>query len=271
MGMAVSHENLINRALSGLFLPFRPKLTRCASQLFGLPRHVSERVLDNLTINGFGPDIVLLEEDTTEILVVIETKLYAAAQATTLATVQNTPPRRGDERAIAVQDAVADPAYGVVGGKANAEGVKPEGVWQIDAYHGWKWWDKEFPQLSLDSDAQFIYLSLQGGEAAGKYRGAASAEHWRAVSLVALVLGLNQELRREQEDGFVADESGIFTQDEKDAVAVLTFLVYTHEGGEYASPLDWVEALERPEGRCQLAQPSNSTPNSETTARSSAR
>ena len=271
MVMAVSHENLINRALSGLFLPFRPKLARCSSQLLGLPRHISERVLDSLSINGFAPDIVLLEEGTSKILVVIETKLHAAAQATALATVLNTPPRQGDERVTAVHAAVADPAYGVVGGKANVQGVKPAGVWQIDAYYGWKWWVKDFPQLSLSHGAQFIYLSLKGDEAAGKYRDAASAEHWRAVSLVALVLGLNQELRREQEGGFVADGSDRFTQDEKDAIAVLTFLVYTHEGGEYASPLDWIGALDGSADLGDGSQPSSSTPNSETTARSSAR
>lgn len=271
MVMAVSHENLINRSLAGLFLPFRPKLTRCAAQLLGFPQRIGAKVLDNVSFNGFGPDVVLLEEGTSEILVVIETKLHAAAQATTLVTVQNTPPRLGDERATAVHDAVKDPAYRVVGGKANAQGIKPEGVWQIDAYYGWKWWDNDFPQLSLASDAQFIYLTLEGGEAAGKYRGAASAAHWCAMSLVALVFGLNRELRREQEDGFVPDESGVFTQDEKDAIAVLTFLVYTHEGGECASPRDWVDALERSDGRCERHHPSSSTPKPETTVRSSAR
>lgn len=241
MAMAVSHENLVNRSLRGLFLPFRPKLTRHAAQLLGVPQHIGEKVLDYLPIDGFSPDVVLLEEGGSEIQVVIETKLFAAAQATALITVQKAPTREGDERAKAVHDAVADPSYGVEGGKVNAQGVKPEAVWQIDAYYGWKWWDRDFPQLSLASDAQFIYLSLDGGEAAGKYDGAASAKHWRAGSLVDLVVGLNRELRREREDGFVPDESGVFTQDEKDAIAVLTFLVYTHLGGEHVSALEWVE------------------------------
>lgn len=242
MAMAVSSENLINRSLAGLFLPFRPTLSRHAARLLGVPTEIGEKVLDYLPIDGFSPDVVLLEQDGSEIRVVIETKLFAAAQATALVTVQSAPAREGDERAKAVHDAVADPSYGVQGGKVNARGVKPEGVWQIDAYYGWKWWAKDFPQLSLAPDAQFIYLSLDGGEASAKYDGAASADHWRATSLVDLVVGLNRELRREREHGFAPGESGAFTQDEKDAIVVLTFLVYTHLGGEHVRALDWVEA-----------------------------
>jgi hypothetical protein len=241
MAMAVSSENLINRSLAGLFLPFRPTLSRHAAHLLGIPPHIGGKALDYLPIDGFGPDVVLLEQDSSEIQVVIETKLFAAAQATALLTVQNAPRREGDERARAVHDAVADSSYGVRGGKINARGVKPDGVWQIDAYFGWKWWDKDYPQLGLAPDAQFIYLSLDGAEASAKYDGAASAEHWRAISLVDLVMGLNRALRREQDEDFVPNGPVSFTQDEKDAIAVLTFLVYTHLGGEHVSPLDWVE------------------------------
>lgn len=248
MALAVSPENLVNRALKGLFVPSRPQLSRHAARLLGLPPRLGEKALDYVPIDGFSPDVVLREDDGSEIHVVIETKLFAPAQATALTTVQGAPRRDGDERAAAVHDAVDDPSYAVEGGKVNALGVKPQAVWQIDAYYGWKWWGRDFPELHLAPDAQFIYLSLDGGTAAAKYKGAASAAHWRAVSLVDLVLGLNRELRRRRDEGLVPDGSGVFTQDEREAIAVLTFLVYTHVGGDHVSAFSWVEDRLAPGG-----------------------
>ena len=124
-----------------------------------------------------------------------------------------------------------------------ARSAKPEGIWQIDGYFGWKWWEKQFPEYTVAPDMKFVYLHSKDGQtAASTYEGAPSAKHWDSVSLVDLVIDLNREFRCVQEDDLVPDKSSLFTQDEKDAIAVLTFLASTHLGVEHASPHAWVES-----------------------------
>lgn len=243
MSLPASPENLINRAVKGLFIPSRPTLSRKAAQALGLREDLWEVPLDYLPITQpFSPDVVLTRDGGTQIEVVIETKLSASAQATSRVEVERFSKRDGVPDASEVHAVVAA-GYGVSGGKLNAAGIRPEGIWQIDGYFGWKWWEKQFPEYTVAPDMKFIYLHSKAGQtAASRYTGAPSAKHWEAVSLVDLVVDLNRELRRLQEDDLCPGDSSVFTQDEKDAIAVLTFLVYTHLDVEHVSPYAWVES-----------------------------
>ncbi|MDX2401481.1 hypothetical protein [Microbacterium algeriense] len=218
-------------------------LSRTAAQAMGLREDLWEVPLDYLPITQpFSPDVVLIREGGTQIEIVIETKLSASAQATSRVEVERFSKRDGAPDASEVHAVVAT-GYGVSGGKRNAAGGKPEGIWQIDGYFGWKWWEKQFPEYTVAPDMKFIYLHSKAGQTAtSMYKGAPSAKHWDAVSLEDLVIDLNRELRREQEGDLVLDKSDAFTQDEKDAIAVLTFLVYTHLAVDHVSPHAWVES-----------------------------
>lgn len=265
------HENLLTRAVGGLFLPDRPRLAAAASRLLNLRRPVN----DHSRPRGFGPDLALFENSDPTIRCMVELKKPATpGQWTAVETVDAVP--------LSINALPEPPDPEGDGFTLAGTPARP----QLDAYVEYEWWHQlvEYGQpVRVDTSTQYVLLTYGGVTAeqlfdhpvrtghlwepvdmrwfvARLYR---EAEERRPLSALSGTKGKNSTDEDEQlEDAMLLDiasqldallvQRGLrpdpvhladvaFTEDEYDAVAALTYLTFAADSEtEAATPREWV-------------------------------
>lgn len=237
-----AHEDLVTRSIRGLMLPRHATVRPLTVQLLGLGGVFGDGVIDFYATGGFGPDLGLAKQDEAQIRTILEVKAGAPSNATAMETCRAAGAADG-ELAAAVQRHYANrPLKEQWIAETQAGG---EGVWQIDAYVGWKWWSGLPDQVSFDPDtAELIYLTTDYVAPSTRFHGSASSNRWRHLWLPGVIRDVNV-LR--------AELAGELTQDEHDAIAVATYQVYTRCGQAYDGAREWVKSLQHAEQASALA------------------